>query len=286
MIEAYLGREVESQVAVVHQAVLDKQRDLAGQAELDRVGQTAGLAEVCEVLEREGEGDGLCEVDLDRVFGLLHVAALPELDGPRANVTLARELDSFFCALNRNCMCQSTSYAKPHAVPTGLRQSTQVSADALELSGGHGDGRRIVGLWDAEMLLVDVHELDVVLADPVVGCVLEDQVDDVRRVLCLERQDIVALCSAQHLCERAEVDAKGDVAVASEGREGLGSQQHGDEGDVGVVHGLQGDAGVIAVEVAILDEILDCIDNLPSVRFALCNGFCGGPYLLQHIRLV
>jgi hypothetical protein len=81
MMTSYLGREVESQVAVVHQAVLDKQRDLAGQAELDRVGQTAGLAEVCEVLEREGEGDGLSEIDLDGVFGLLHVAALPELDG-------------------------------------------------------------------------------------------------------------------------------------------------------------------------------------------------------------
>jgi hypothetical protein len=81
MIEAYLGREVESQVAVVHQAVLHKQRDLAGQAELDRVRQAAGLAEVGEVFEREGEGDGLCEIDLDGVFGLLHVAALPELDG-------------------------------------------------------------------------------------------------------------------------------------------------------------------------------------------------------------
>jgi hypothetical protein len=31
---------------------------------------------------------------------------------------------------------------------------------------------------------------------------------------------------------------------------------------VRVVHGLQGDAGVIAVKVAVLDEILDGIDNL------------------------
>ena len=112
------------------------------------------------------------------------------------------------------------------------------------------------------MLLVNVHELDVVLADPGVGVVLEDEVDDIRRILGLQRQDVVVLRSAEHFCERSEIDAEGNVAVASEGREGFGSQQHGDESDVGVVHGLQGDAGVIAVEVAVLDEILDCIDNL------------------------
>jgi hypothetical protein len=33
---------------------------------------------------------------------------------------------------------------------------------------------------------------------------------------------------------------------------------------VGVVHGLKSDAGVIAVEVAVLNEVLDCIDNLPK----------------------
>ena len=46
-----LGREVEPQVAVVRQTVLNKQRNLAGQAQLDVVGQPAGLAEVDEVLE-------------------------------------------------------------------------------------------------------------------------------------------------------------------------------------------------------------------------------------------
>ena len=31
---------------------------------------------------------------------------------------------------------------------------------------------------------------------------------------------------------------------------------------MGVVHGLKGDAGVIAVEVAVLDEVLDGVDDL------------------------
>ena len=37
---------------------------------------------------------------------------------------------------------------------------------------------------------------------------------------------------------------------------------------MGVVHGLQGDSGVIAVEVAVLDEILDSVDNLDHVSVA------------------
>jgi hypothetical protein len=33
---------------------------------------------------------------------------------------------------------------------------------------------------------------------------------------------------------------------------------------MGVVHGLEGNARVIAVEVAVLDKVLDCIDQLRS----------------------
>jgi hypothetical protein len=112
------------------------------------------------------------------------------------------------------------------------------------------------------VLLVNVHELDVVLADPVRRVVLEDQVDNIRRVLGLEGEDVIGLSCAQNLCERAKVDTEGDVAVASEGCESLGPQQHGDESDMGVVHGLQRDTRVIAVEVAVLDEVLDGIDDL------------------------
>jgi hypothetical protein len=112
------------------------------------------------------------------------------------------------------------------------------------------------------VLLVDVHELDIVLADPVGRAVLEDEVDDIGRILGLEGEDVVALGGAEHLCERAQVDTEGDVAVAAEGRKGLGPQQHGDEGNVGVVHGLQRNTRVIAVEIAVLDKVLDGVDNL------------------------
>jgi hypothetical protein len=77
-----LGRKVEPQVAVLRQGVLDKQGHLAGQAELDAVGQAAGLAEVDEVLQREGEGDGLAEVDGDVLAGLFDVGVLSQLMSP------------------------------------------------------------------------------------------------------------------------------------------------------------------------------------------------------------
>jgi len=112
------------------------------------------------------------------------------------------------------------------------------------------------------MLLVDVHELDIVLADSVAARILKDEVDDIRRVVCLKGQDVIGLCGAEHLGEGPEIDTEGDVAVASEGGEAFGPQQHGDESNVGVVHGLKGDAGVIAIEVAVLDKVLDSVDEL------------------------
>jgi hypothetical protein len=99
--EAYLGREVEPQIAVVLQAILDKQGNLARKAQLDGVGQTASLAEVDQVLEGEGEGDGLSEVNLNVLALLVYVGVLSELNGPGADVTLAAELDTLLGALNR-----------------------------------------------------------------------------------------------------------------------------------------------------------------------------------------
>ena len=40
---------------------------------------------------------------------------------------------------------------------------------------------------------------------------------------------------------------------------------------MGVIHGLEGDAGVIAVKVAVLDEVLDGIDDL---KIESVNGEC------------
>ena len=145
---------------------------------------------------------------------------------------------------------------------TRLGQGRQIPAYSRELRARHGDCCRVLRVRDTQVLLIDVHELNVVLAYPVTLCALENQVHDIRRILRLEREDVLVLCAPQDLGEGCEVDAERDVAVAAEGREGFGLEHHGDEGDVGVVHGLERDAGVIAVEVAILDEVFDRIDNL------------------------
>lgn len=149
---------------------------------------------------------------------------------------------------------------------TGVGHGHQVRADPPELSGRHGDGGAILGIGDTQVLLVNVHELEVVLADAVIVAALEDEVEHVGRVVGLERQEVFVLGSAQNPGEGDEVDAEGDVPVAAEGREGLGLEHHGHEGDVTVVHGLERDARVIAVEVAVLDEVLDGVDHLLQDR--------------------
>lgn len=117
------------------------------------------------------------------------------------------------------------------------------------------------------MLLVNVHELQIIFAQPVTVAALEDQVEHVWRVFSLEGQDILGTRSTEDLCKGSKVDAKSNVAIASVWGEAFGLEHHRHEGNVRVVHGLEGDAGVIAVEVAVLDQILDRINDLLMLVF-------------------
>ena len=112
------------------------------------------------------------------------------------------------------------------------------------------------------MLLINVHQLDIVLAEAIGLRIFEGEIDNIRRIFSLEREDVLVLCSTKDFRERREIDAEGDVAVAAEGREGFGLEHHRDESDVGIVHRLKRDTGVIAVEVAVLYEIFDGVNNL------------------------
>ena len=67
------------------------------------------------------------------------------------------------------------------------------------------------------MLLIDIHEFDVVFAQPVALAAFEDQIDNIRSILCLQGQNVLVLRTAKHLHERAQVDSEGDVTVAAEG---------------------------------------------------------------------
>lgn len=145
---------------------------------------------------------------------------------------------------------------------TRLGQTEEIAGDALELRTRHRHRDIVLGLGDAEMLLIDVHQLEFVLTHPVGGGGVEPESDDVGHVLGLDHQHLVSLRRPHDLGERAEVEAEGEVAVASEEGEGVDLEHHRDEGDVGVVHRLEGDAFIVAVEVAVLDEVLDGLDDL------------------------
>lgn len=116
------------------------------------------------------------------------------------------------------------------------------------------------------MLLVDVHQLDVILADAISCVVLEHQVDNIRRIFSLDCEDVLILGGTKNLGKRSEVDTEGNVAITTERGEGFRAKKHGDEGNVGVVHGLESDARVIAVKVTILDKVLDCVHDLEDCQ--------------------
>lgn len=121
------------------------------------------------------------------------------------------------------------------------------------------------------MFLINVHELDVVFAYPIVRRALEDKIDDIWSIFGLQSEDVCCLCGFQNLCEGGKVDSESNVAVASVWAEGFRFQHHGNEGNMGVIHGLEGNARVIAVEVTILDEVLDSVDDLGGVSSGSWN---------------
>ena len=112
------------------------------------------------------------------------------------------------------------------------------------------------------MLLIDVHELDIIFAEPITLAAFKNQVDGIRMVIGFQCQDVFVLCTSEDFHQGAEINAKSNVAVTSKRGEGFCFEHHRYQSDVGVVHGLQRDAGVIAVEVAVLDEVLNGIYHL------------------------
>jgi hypothetical protein len=102
LITAYLWCEVEPQEAVVAQAVFHQKRDLVAEAELHRLAESTSLAEVGEVFEGEGKGDGLGEVDLHVLVFILDVGVLAECYGAVTDVAVALEADAVLCAFDGN----------------------------------------------------------------------------------------------------------------------------------------------------------------------------------------
>ena len=112
------------------------------------------------------------------------------------------------------------------------------------------------------MFLINVHQLDIVLAKTIGVRTLKDHVDNIWSIFGLQCEDIVVLCGSEDFGEGGEVDAERNVPIATEGSEHLSFEHHRDQRNVGVVHSLESDSGVIAIEVAVLNQVFDRVDDL------------------------
>lgn len=88
------------------------------------------------------------------------------------------------------------------------------------------------------MLLVNVHELDVVLAQTIALAAFKHEIHHIRRIFRLQGEDVLILRAAENFHERRQVDTERKIAVAAKWGEGFSFEHHGHEGDMGVIHGL------------------------------------------------
>lgn len=72
--------QVETQVTATREVVLNQERHLAGEADLDLARQGSGLAEVDQVLEGEGQRNGLRQLNIDVQIGLVNVGVASQSD--------------------------------------------------------------------------------------------------------------------------------------------------------------------------------------------------------------
>ena len=69
----YLWRKIEAKMALFFHLVLNQKWHFVGQADLDLACQGRGLAEVDQILKREGKGHGLAKLDNDRLILVVDV---------------------------------------------------------------------------------------------------------------------------------------------------------------------------------------------------------------------
>ena len=68
-----LRSQVESEETAASQSVLNQERNLVGEAKLDRLGEASSFTEVDEVFQGEGQGNGFGKFDIDVKLWLLDV---------------------------------------------------------------------------------------------------------------------------------------------------------------------------------------------------------------------
>jgi len=293
LVLADLGRQVKACIANLEDLVLHQQGHVLGERQCDAGRQGSGLGEEVEVTQRKCQRNGLVKLHDHRLRLLVHRRSLLEGDVARPELSTGGELDTLLGAGDGD------------RVPDG----GEVTADALELVRRHPEDGVVVGVGDAEVLAVNIHQLELVVRHTVRVRSLKDEGHGVATVLSLEGDDVVSARTLENLGHGAKVDAKRDVAVATvriktfstqkltverkrrgkkkmvqlhlHKRESIRKQKnermkkvhHCDERDVAAVHGLEGDSTAVAVEVGLGDQVLDGLEDLLEEASLQQTGF-------------
>lgn len=136
--------EVVLDITGVLDGVLNDDGNVGAHAKDDGRSEAGGLGEEVEIAKGKGELDGLLHVDDDLLLFLLGGGVLTDEDVAGAKVTGDGEADALLGAGNG----------------AGIAEDLEVADDALELSRGHLDGALVLGVRDAKLLGVNVHELE------------------------------------------------------------------------------------------------------------------------------
>ena len=91
---------------------------------------------------------------------------------------------------------------------------------------------------------------------------LEEECNSVCIVLSLDGHAVVVGYTLEDLCDGGNVDTKSDVSVAYVVLKAISTEEEGDKGSVVLIHRLKLDASACAVEVGLVDQVLDGINDL------------------------
>ena len=141
-------------IVLVIDLVLDHEWHVLGHRQTDLAWQRRRLRKEVQVAQRKGERDRLAHIHNDGLLLLVDRRRLRQLYVAVAEVAFGAEAGAVFGA------------ADDHRVA----QDAEVAADARELGRGHLDDAGVLGVGNAQVLGVQVHQLHLVVAGSVLFC--------------------------------------------------------------------------------------------------------------------
>mmetsp|Transcript_2669 Transcript_2669/g.6140 ORF Transcript_2669/g.6140 Transcript_2669/m.6140 type:complete len:268 (-) Transcript_2669:107-910(-) len=217
--------------------ILHHNRHLRTHTQNNRRSQTSRLGKKVEVPQRKRQLHRLIHLNHNLLLILLRSTILTNENVPRPEIARNGEFYSLFGAGDG----------------AGVSEDLEVADDALEFGGGHLDGAFVFGVGDAELFVVNVHEFEFKISNPILSRTLKHQRQRIPLVLRPQRDHIIIPRALQNLAHIRSIEPQRNGTIASKVIESSRAEGHGHEGHVGVVHCLDGDFIVGAVYVGLLD---------------------------------